>query len=123
MAEQKQYPAGAIVFQEGTLHNAVHLITAGHIQLDVMIPQRGRVPVLTIGPGELLGWTPLFGHSPMTATATAVDNVETLAIPADALSQLCDAEPQVGVMILRRLALGLSRRLVSTRLELCNAIS
>jgi len=123
LGEQRHFPDGSVVFQEGALHNTVHLVIGGRVQLDVMVPQRGRIPILALGPGDLLGWSPIFGHTPMTATATALEAVDTLAIPGDALRHLCETDLQVGFAVMRQLALSLSQRLVATRSQLFDIIS
>jgi CRP-like cAMP-binding protein len=122
LAQRKSYPAGSVIFHEGTVHEFVHLIVEGRVRLEIEVPQRGRMSVLTVGPGDVLAWSPLFGHSPMTATASAIDDVETLAFSGAELRQLCQSNHDVGYAVMHQLALALSRRLVTTRRELLNVI-
>lgn len=122
LAQKKSYPAGSVIFHEGTVHEYVHLVVTGRVRIEIEVPQRGRMPVLTVGSGDVLAWSPLFGHSPMTATATALEDVETLAFPGAELRQLCQTNHDVGYAVMRQMAVALSRRLVATRRELLNVI-
>jgi CRP-like cAMP-binding protein len=79
---------------------------------------RGRVPLMTAGPGDLVGWSPLFGGHPMTATATALEPVRVLSFDGQDLRGLCEANHEVGYHVMRQLALVLSDRLLATRLQL-----
>lgn len=119
----RRYAPGEVVFREGAAHDYVHLIASGHVRLEMAVPQRGRVPILTLGPGDLLAWSPFFDQPLMTSTAVAMDAVETIAFPADALRRLCESEHEVGYHVMRQLALSLARRLLATRLQLLDLFS
>jgi CRP-like cAMP-binding protein len=82
------------------------------------VPARGRVAVLSLGPGDVLAWSALLGGGRMTATARAVGPVTTLAFDAAALLALCESDHEVGYHLMRHLSAALSRRLVATRLQL-----
>jgi CRP-like cAMP-binding protein len=57
--------------------------------------------------GELLGELGLFGKSPRSATAVAIDPVTLLVIPAKKLDQLVRTNPALAVAIIRDLSLKL----------------
>src|SRR5512135_3002503 len=69
LAEIKEFPAGGEVFREGQLSSSVYLVVQGNITLEIIVPTRGAMQFQTVGSGELLGWTPVLGPGPMTATA------------------------------------------------------
>jgi hypothetical protein len=54
------------------------------------IPGRGRVPILSAGPGDVLAWSALVQQKIMTSTAVAQVPVRTIAFDGDALRQLCE---------------------------------
>lgn len=109
---------GSCLFAEGDRFPDFQIILAGHVRLEMNVPGRGRIPILTLGPGEILGWSPALSGGPMTATATAMDQVRTARIPGVKLRQLCDEQPALGYHFMQQLAAALSRRLLSTRLQL-----
>ena len=118
IAHARAYSVGEILFSEGTEHSEFHVIVDGHVRLDMFVPRRGRVPILTAGPGDVLAWSALVGNSTMTSTAIALEAVRTVAFPSDQLQSLCETEHEIGYHVMRQLASALSRRLLATRLQL-----
>jgi CRP-like cAMP-binding protein len=119
LAGQTAFPPG-VVFREGDQHERLHVIESGIVQLSMHVPGRGSVPILTVGPGELLAWSAVLGvHGPvMTATAVAMEATITRSIGFPEFEQICRSEPAVGLAIWRQISRSLSRRLVATRLQL-----
>ena len=118
LVQQRSYSPGTSLFSEGAHHDEFHIIVSGHVRIDMHVPRRGRVPILTIGPGDVLAWSALLGHGVMTSSAIALDPIQTVAFPGEALRKLCESHHEIGYHIMRQLATSLSRRLVATRLQL-----
>jgi len=114
----RRFNPGTTLFEEGSRHDELHIIAAGHIRLDMRVPGKGRIPILTAGPGDVLAWSAVIGDHVMTSSAVALDKVETAAIAGSALRDLCAADHELGYHVMRQLAAALSRRLVGTRLQL-----
>ena len=75
----------------------------------------------TAGPGELLGWSPVLGLGPMTATARTLTPCRLIAIDAGRIVELGKQDPLFGNEFLRRTAIALAKRLNATRLQLLEA--
>lgn len=118
VAELRHYDQGAVLFKEGILHDELYLVADGRVGLEMHVPGRGAVRILTLGSGELLGWSPVLGDGRMTATAAALDPAHVVVLPARAIRDLCQADHEAGFQIMRYLASAVSRRLVATRLQL-----
>ena len=118
IASTESFEAGAVLFQEGEICRRLHVISSGRVALDMCMPRQGCTRILTVGPGELLGWSALLNDGTMTVRATAVEPTSLIALPAQALQQLCDDDHDVGYVILRQVAIALSRRLLATRLQM-----
>jgi len=110
--------AGRVLFREGDSSDAFYLVRHGHVALDMSIPARGTTRLLTVGPGEILAWSALLGNARMTATATAVDDVELLDFSGTMLRQWCEADPSFGYQWMRQLSAALANRLLATRLQM-----
>lgn len=82
------------------------------------VPGRGAVRILTLGPGEMAGWSALLDQGKMTASAVAVQDSEVIVAAADKLRQLCETNHDFGYHLMRQMAAALSERLVATRLQL-----
>ncbi len=117
MAEIKDVPADAIVFREGESSAHIYLVSDGRVALEVRSP-RGSVRVHTVGPGELLGWSPLLSSGIMTATARTVGPCRLIALHGMQMRALCEHNTKLGVEFMRRVALALAHRLGATRMQL-----
>ena len=115
--------AGAKLFTEGAIEDEIFIISSGHIRLSMKVQGRGEVPFLTTGPGELVGWSGLIGDGRMTATAEAVEDTRLIAMSGKKLLEICDHQKDLGYVLLQRVAQVLSKRLLSTRLQLLDLYS
>lgn len=118
LAREKHFPPGARIFAEGAVDDDVYLIAAGHVRLEMAVPHAPHAQFLSLGPGDLLGWSPLLGDQPMTATAIALEPVQVVAFDGGALRRLCHADHEIGFQVMKQLAQALAERLVATRLQL-----
>ncbi len=109
---------GDIVFREGSTNHHLYLIRSGRLALEMNVPGRGAVRILTVGPGGMVGWSSLLNQGKMTASAIAVAETEVVVAPADKLLELSKTNHELGFHLMRRLADALSQRLVATRLQL-----
>lgn len=109
---------GSILFEEGTRHDCVYMICRGTLRLEMNVPGRGEIPILTIGAGELLGFSPLFENQLMTARAVALDDGLAICLDAEKLMELCEQNPELGYRVMKKVAGAYARRLVATRLQL-----
>ncbi|RMF36818.1 MAG: cyclic nucleotide-binding domain-containing protein [Planctomycetota bacterium] len=117
-AKMVEMHAGTVIFREGSLNETLYLIHTGRIALEMNVPGRGAVRILTLGPGEMLAWSALVGEGRMTATAIAIAESQLIALPAPHMRELCEADHEFGYHVMREMAAALARRLVATRLQL-----
>jgi CRP/FNR family cyclic AMP-dependent transcriptional regulator len=112
------WDAGATVFREGDRDSALYLVEVGRVAIEISVPGRGRVTILTVGPGEVFGWSSLFFQRPKTASARTVEPTRALALDAARLRALCDADTRVGYLLTQRILQVVSERLQATRMQL-----
>jgi CRP-like cAMP-binding protein len=112
------YPAGAVLFEEGAVNPWLYLILKGEVALEMCVPARGCTRILTLGPGDLLAWSSLLGDGRMTAKAIAASPTQTLAAVAKDVRAICAADPGFGFEIMQSVAQALAKRLTATRLQL-----
>jgi CRP-like cAMP-binding protein len=118
LAQLKECPAGTIVFHEGQESSFIYFVLRGHVALEVDGSSQQAVPVQTVGPGELLGWSPVLRTGPMTATARVQDRCRLAAFAVNPLLALCKQDPHFGMAFMRQLAATLADRLRATHLRL-----
>lgn len=114
---------GETIFREGEPHESLFFVLSGRVALEMTVPARGPVRLLTLSEGELLGWSPLVGNLAMSATAIALEETRLLELSGPALLRLCDADHELGYAVMQSLAWALSRRLTATRLQLLDLFS
>lgn len=115
--------AGTKLLTEGRSEENVFVIHAGHVALEMQIPRRGPVRLLTAGPGDLVGWSGLVNSGPMSASAVATEDCELIRFSATELLNLCDDDPRLGYLLMHRTARAIARRLLATRLQLLDLYS
>jgi CRP-like cAMP-binding protein len=121
VADVVSVPAGEVLFREGEKSPRIYLIISGKVALDMWVTGNGETPIQTVGPGKLLGWTPILTQKPMTARAVTKEPCELLAINAMQVLEACNENPRFGMEFMRRTAIALSRRLNATRQQLLDA--
>jgi CRP-like cAMP-binding protein len=118
LATEQRFAPGAVVFHEGSSCGDLYLLRHGKVQLQMRVPGHGSIPILTIGPGQLLGWSAVVGTGEMTTSAVALEETEVWVLSGDKLKTLFEQDHHFGYRFMERLAAALARRLVATRLQL-----
>lgn len=112
------FPEGVVIFREGAPAAKLYLIARGSVSLDVSMSGGGPKRIVTVGEGELLGWSPVLEQTRLTATARTLSATEAVETSGGQILTLCAHNPQFGYEFMRRAALTLAQRLTATRLQL-----
>lgn len=118
IASIRPVEAGTVLYQEGDLCERLYLVSSGLVALDMCMPRQGCTRILTIGPGEIIGWSALFADATMAVRASVLQDGTLIALPAAELRQLCDDDHDIGYAIMQQISVALSRRLLATRLQM-----
>ena len=78
----------------------------------------GSRKILTVGEGELLGWSPVLEQARLAATARAQADTQVVKISGQQVLTMCEHNPRFGYDVMRRAALALAKRLSATRMQL-----
>ena len=122
LASLRECPEGTVLFEEGQGSPFLYCVLKGEVSLQVQEPFGEVVEVDTVGPGELLGWSPVFGRPAMTATARAATPCRLAALAVGQLHTLMEADQRFESAFLRQIAVTVSDRLAETRLRLIRAL-
>jgi len=110
---------GEELFHEGDPQDDIYIVLEGRVALEIHVPNRGRLRILTVEPMEVLGWSSVTDASPRrTASARAVAPTRLLAIDSSQLRRECLADCELGSVIMRHVANVIANRLMVTRLQL-----
>jgi CRP-like cAMP-binding protein len=117
LAREEHVPAGTTIFRESEPADDLRFVLEGRVSLGIRLGGRGEVIVLTLGPGDAVGWTALLGGG-WTATARAVERSTLLRVPGMELAALCDRRHDIGYALMKHLFGAMALRLHDTRLQL-----
>jgi CRP-like cAMP-binding protein len=94
-----------VLFHEGDLADSLHLIARGRVTVGVTTRYGNLVTFSLLGAGDFFGELALLSEdSRRTATVTALEPTETLAVDRLAFQRLRAEQPQVGELLLHLLA-------------------
>jgi CRP-like cAMP-binding protein len=120
IARIRDVNAGDVVFRQGDVAQHVYLVASGNVSLEICAAGLGCQQILTLGPGELLGWSSVLEQSCFTARARALQPTRLVEINVAQLLTMCNHDPQFGYELMHRTALALAKRLSATRIQLLN---
>jgi len=118
IATPVQWNAGEMVYREGDPGSPLYLVEEGLVAIELVVPGRGPITILTVGPGDVFGWSSLFYQRPKTNGARALVPTRALALDTARLRALCDGDPGFGYAMTRRILQVVSQRLKATRIQL-----
>src|SRR5262249_10578372 len=110
--------SGQYLGRTGQTADALYLISAGRVAIELDAPQRGQVCVQCLEPGEVVGWSWLTPPHRWRFSARALEPIRALEIDGPRLRQLCKENHELGYELLRRLIEVIGARLTATRLQL-----
>ncbi len=118
LAFEVSFAEGQWIFRETDVGELVYLIKEGKVALSISVPGQGRKSILTLGPGQILGWSSLFPSGRKTANARTVTPTRAYAFNASQLREAMDADHDLGCALLWEIANVIAGRLKATRLQL-----
>jgi CRP-like cAMP-binding protein len=105
MARRRTFEREQIVFHQGDVADALHLITKGRFALRVVSPLGQSAMLAVRGPGETFGeFALLETDARRTVTVAALEPGETLSIGGDAFRALLDDYPELKDVLVALLA-------------------
>jgi CRP-like cAMP-binding protein len=119
-ASNVRYESGQIIFHEGEEANTFYLIRQGKVALQMFSERRGPLTVLTLGEGEILGWSWLFPPHRYKFSARTLEPTRAFAIDGLCLRGKAEQDHDLGYDLLKRWAPIVERALEATRLQLVN---
>jgi CRP-like cAMP-binding protein len=107
-----------IIFNEGDEAVSFYLIRSGKVALELNGREKGNVRILTIGSGQILGWSWIVSPYKWHFEAHALEDVSAIALDGKCLREKCEKDPKMGYEMLKRFSQILESRLRSTRMQL-----
>jgi CRP-like cAMP-binding protein len=120
IARMRTFDAGDVVFRQGEAAQHIYLLVDGNVSLEICAAGTGCKQILTLGAGELLGWSSVLEQLCFTANARVLELTRLVEIDVAQLLALCDHDPKFGYELMRQVAIALAKRLSATRIQLLN---
>jgi len=119
IATLRRAEGGEVLFREGDPQDFLYVLLEGRVALEMHVPGRERVRLMTAEPMDVVGWSSVVPRVRWrTASAVAVLPSLLVALDAPAMLRLCEEDHDLGYIVMRRLANVVAQRLMVTRLQL-----
>jgi CRP-like cAMP-binding protein len=117
-ASTRTYAAGDLIMREGDDRHAFGIVIAGRVGLRLLVPERGAITIMTVEPGDVVGWSALVPPYRATSTAVAIEQSDLLEFDAEALRRALREDPALAATVYPRVLEAVARRLNATRHQL-----
>jgi len=117
-ASNVHFAEGEFLFQEGHEANQFWVIRRGRVAMQLESPGQGAIVTDTMDEGEVVGWSWLVPPYRFFADGRAVTPVSATALDGACLRGKCEADPELGYQLLKRVTSVMYQRLQSTRIRL-----
>jgi CRP-like cAMP-binding protein len=124
LAEEERYKAGEPIFHEGDPATDLYLLLEGRVEMMMGTSADGtqRAMVMTVGPGEIFGWSSLVEPYQLTASAHCATPVRVVAITASGVRALMTMSCSMGYQLMQKACQTASGRLRATRVQMLSTI-
>ncbi len=107
---RRQFARGETLFHYGDPADALHLLARGRVAVRVLSPHGDQVILAVLGPGKVFGEIALIDpEAKRTATISALEACETIALNRAQFEQLRQQHPQVDRFLVASLAAQVAR--------------
>lgn len=102
-ARKRHYRKGDSLLNEGSRSERVMVLLKGRAKV-VRVTEQGKEALLALrGPGDLLGEMSAFDGQPHSASATALEDCEVLALTTEQFTSFLEAHPTAALILLSML--------------------
>jgi CRP/FNR family transcriptional regulator, cyclic AMP receptor protein len=120
IAEIYMYDTNEILFHEGERADYVYFVVTGKIMLELCPSTIYQKNLMSVGPGEMLGWSSFVEQRNYASTGLVVAPTELVRIEGKRLRAICDNDTEFGYYFMHRIMQGLAKRLTTTWSQLAN---
>lgn len=114
-ATEASFESGQVIFRQGEPADQFYLIESGKVVLEAHEPANGTVPVQTLGPGEVLGWSWLYPPFNWNFQARALEPTGVIVLNGGHLLVASERDREFGFELMKRISQMVIHRLQATR--------
>ena len=116
---EKSYAKDAVLFKEGEEAERLYILEEG--SLNLVIENGGSLTYTLTEPGLVFGWSSMVESGRYTASAVCATDSKVVRIEREKLDKIFNLHPEVGLIVLKRLAGIISERLSNAYRDLLSA--
>jgi CRP-like cAMP-binding protein len=116
------YQAGDLIFRQGDPADRVYVLESGEVELRHNAEDGGSLTIAVIRPQGILGWSAALGRTRYTSFAICTEAASVLRVKGSDLRGLVTSEPDLGRLLLGRMALVVAGRDDGSHLHLARLI-
>jgi CRP-like cAMP-binding protein len=120
IAEVCEFDVTDILFHEGEEAEFVYFVVTGKIMLVLCPSTIFQKNLMSVGPGEMLGWSAFVEQCNYASTGVVVAPTQLIRIEGKRLRAICDNDPEFGYDFMHRIMRALAKRLTTTWTQLAN---
>jgi CRP-like cAMP-binding protein len=120
IAEVRVYDTSDVLFHEGEPADYVYFVVTGKIMLELCPSTIYEKSLMSVGPGEMLGWSAFVEQCNYASTGVVVAPTQLIRIEGKRLRAICDKDPAFGYDFMHRIMKALAKRLTTTWSQLAN---
>ncbi len=106
---RRRFRRNEVIFHQGDPGDSLHVVATGAVKIVLPSPGGDEAIIATLQPGDFFGELALLDGAPHSATATAVEPVETLSLARVPFHHLLDEDRGLRMALLSGLAAELRR--------------
>jgi CRP-like cAMP-binding protein len=104
-------PVGTVIFEQGNPAENLYLVVEGEVAIRFKPEDGPSIIVARVRREGVAGWSAALGSPAYTSSAVCAEDCRLLRVRSQDLRQLCEQHPEVGTIILERLAAVIAERL------------
>lgn len=108
------YYSESVLFEQGEPADYLYLVISGEVIIRYKPDDGPPIVVTRVRPGGIVGWSAALGSRLYTSGAECVVYTQMLRVRGEDLRDLCDHYPEIGILLLERMAAVIAERLQST---------
>ena len=104
LAEERLFPAGAVVFEEGAPGDGLYVVEEGEVEITLSLDGGPHRLVSRLGPGEPFGEMAFIESKPRSARARASTPTRLLFLASNGLQRILERHPGLALAFLRQIS-------------------
>jgi len=107
-----------VLIREGDPTPFLGIVSSGRVALRMRLPGRSAITVMTVEPGDIVGWSVVLAPYRATSTVIAVEPTRLIALDGGPLRLALESDEDLAAALYPRILRSVARRLEGTRLQL-----